>query len=71
MTDASLPQHDLRKPSRLEAWLAWLAHQKAASEARRLARLEASPVRHALLRKAAEKRARRRARNLANAATIL
>ena len=72
MTDAK-PQHDLdaQRASPLQQWLAYIAWKAQASEAARRARLEASPVRLALLKRAAEKRARRRARNLANAAVAL
>lgn len=73
MTDTPKPQHDLdaQRATPLQQWLAWLAHQKAQQEARRKARLETSPARLTLLKRAAEKRARRKARNLANAAVAL
>lgn len=70
MTDAK-PQHDRAKRSPLRGWLAYLAWQREQSEARRKARLEASPVRLALLKRAAEKRARRRVRKLETLATKL
>lgn len=75
MTDAPKPQHNLdeiaKTAPRTAAWMRYLAWKRDQQEARRKARLEASPVRLMLLKRAAEKRARRRVRNLANVATTL
>lgn len=70
MTDEK-PQHDLAKRSPFQQWLAYIAWKRAQQEAARRARLEVSPARLALLKRAAEKRARRRLRNLAEVATSL